>query len=169
MGGAPTLPTPPRVNSYQPMNDSDPALDQATHEIATLLAAARAVEVGQDVITALITGCVGDGPGLELVTWLSELDLPDPEALLADPAGFELPERGDRAYAALTSVAAAVAADPTVERWAAGWAVLGRASETVPDVAALAARILVRCRPEGAATPSEAARFLPLLRDAGLV
>lgn len=135
---------------------------------AALLAAARAVEAGREVTTALVTGCVGDGPGLELVTWLSELDLPDPEALLADPTSFELPERGDRAYAALTSVAAAVAANATPERWAAGWQVLGIASERVPDVAALAARILVRCRPDGAATPPEAARFLPLLRDAGL-
>lgn len=135
---------------------------------ATLLAASRAVEADREVTTALVTGCVGDGAGMELVTWLSELDLPNPETLLADPSSFELPERGDRAYAALTSVAAAVAANPTIERWAAGWQVLGIAGERVPDVAALAARILVRCRPEGAPAPPEAARFLPLLRDAGL-
>lgn len=135
---------------------------------ATLLAAARAVEADRDVTTALVTGCVGDGAGLELVTWLSELDLPNPEVLLADPSSFKLPERGDRAYAALTSVAAAVAANPTIERWGAGWQVLGIAGERVPDVAALAARILVQCRPDGAPAPPEAARFLPLLRDAGL-
>jgi hypothetical protein len=96
------------------------------------------------------------------------LDLPDPEALLADPVGFQLPARGDRAYAVLLSVVAAVAADATPERWAAGWEVLGRAGEQVPDVAAVAARALVRCRPDGAATPPQAAVFLPLLRDAGL-
>lgn len=135
---------------------------------ATLLAATRAIEAGRDVTTALVTGCVGQGPGLELMTWLSELDLPDPEAVLADPSAFELPERGDRAYAALTSVAAAVAANATPQRWAAGWQVLGVASESVPDVAALAARILVRCRPDGATTPPEAGKFLPLLREAGL-
>ena len=135
---------------------------------AVLLATSRAAEVSREVTTVLLTGCVGDGAGLELVTWLSELDLPDPEALLADPKSFELPERGDRAYAALTSVAAAVASNATVERWAAAWLVLAQAGEQVPDVAALAARILVRCRPDGAPTPPEAARFLPLLRDAGL-
>ncbi len=135
---------------------------------ARLLAAGRAIGVDPEVMTVLLTGCVGDGAGLELITWLSELDLPDPEAMLADPGSFELPDRGDRAYAALTSVAAAVASKATVERWGAGWQIMAKASEQVPDVAALAARILVRCRPEGAPTPPEAARLLPLLRDAGL-
>jgi hypothetical protein len=136
---------------------------------ASLLAAARGADVSPEVTAILLTGCVGPGPGIELLSWLAELDLPDPEALLADPASFVLPERGDQAYAALTAVAAAVAADATVARWSAGWDVLALASRQVPDVAALAARILVRCRPEGAPTPPQAAVFLPLLSQAGLV
>jgi hypothetical protein len=136
---------------------------------AELLAASRSVAAGPQVTTALVGGCVGAGAGVEFLSWLDALDLPDPEVVLADPAGFELPERGDRAHAVLTAVAAAVAAQPTVERWAAGWQVLGRAGEQAPDVAALAARIMVRCRPDGAPAPAEAAAFLPLLRDAGLV
>ncbi len=135
---------------------------------ADLLAASRRAGVTAEVRTALVCGCVGEGPGIEFLGWLAELDLPDPEAVLADPDGFLLPERGDRAYAVLMSVAAAVASDATPQRWAAGWQVLGRAGERVPDVAAMAARSLVRCRPDGAATPPEAAVFLPLLRDAGL-
>jgi len=136
---------------------------------ADLLAATRSIGLGGEARSLLIQGCVGAGVGIEFLAWLSELDLPDPEAVLADPDNFELPARGDRAYAVLTSIAAAVAADNTVERWAAGWRVLGRAGESAPDVAALAARVLVRCRPEDAPTPPEAAVFLPLLRDAGLV
>lgn len=136
---------------------------------ADLLAATRITDVSSEVRTVLVSGCVGDGPGIEFLAWRAELDLPDPEHVLADPAGFELPERGDRAYAVLTSVAAAVAAEATVERWAAGWQVLGRAGEQAPDIAALAARVLVSCRPEGAKTPPQAAAFLPLLKDAGLV
>jgi MoxR-like ATPase len=158
---------------------SVPPLDRATagrawpsprswEMAAELLAAARAAEVSSAVTARLVAGCVGDGPGIEFLTWLDELDLPDPEALLADPGSFELPERGDRAYAVLTSVAGAVAADATPERWAAGWQVMGRAGEKAPDVAAMAARILARCRPEGATAPPEAAQFLPLLRAAGL-
>jgi len=62
-----------------------------------------------------------------------------------------------------------VAADPTIDRWNRGWAVLGRAREVAPDVAATAARVLARCRPAGAAVPAEAKAFAPLLRDAGLL
>ena len=112
---------------------------------------------------------MGGGPGVEFLTWLAEADLPDPEALLADPQSFVLPERGDRAYAALSSVAAAVAANPGDGRWDRGWKVFGRAAQTAPDVAAAAARTLARCRPAGAAIPPEVSAFAPLLRDAGLL
>ena len=136
---------------------------------ATLLAATRVSDASADVQAALVAGCVGRGPGIEFLSWLSELDLPDPELVLADPTTFEVPDRGDRAYAVLISVASAVASNPTADRWDAAWQVMGAASQSIPDVAALAARMLVRCRPEGAAAPPEAAELLPLLRDAGLV
>ena len=135
---------------------------------ARMLAACRASGATTEVQHILISGCVGQGPGIEFLSWLAALDLPDPESVLADPASFEMPPRGDRAYAALTSVAGAVAANPTPERWASAWTVLGIAGRTAPDVAALAARMLVRCRPDGAEVPPEAGEFLPLLRDAGL-
>jgi hypothetical protein len=136
---------------------------------ACLLAAAEAAQGGGPVRSLLVRGCVGPGPGVELLTWLQEADLPDPEAVLADPKSFELPERGDRAYAALSSVAAAVASDPTPDRWASGWKVFGRAGESAPDVAAAAARTLARCRPPGAPIPPEVSLFAPLLKDAGLL
>ena len=117
----------------------------------------------------LIRGAVGDGAGIELLSWAEEMDLPDPEAVLADPDGFTLPERGDRAYAALSSVAAAVAANPqSIDGWPAGGS-SARAGEQAPDVAAMAARVLARCRPPGAAPPPEVKVFLPLLADAGLL
>lgn len=97
------------------------------------------------------------------------MDLGDPEVALADPDSFVLPERGDRAYAALSSVAAAVAAEPTPERWLAGWKVLARAGAGTPDVAAMAARVLARCRPDGTALPPEVKMFAPLLKEAGLM
>jgi AAA domain (dynein-related subfamily) len=136
---------------------------------ATLQAAVEVSGAPHEVLSALVRGAVGDGAGTEYLAWLEAADLPDPEALLADPAGFVLPERGDRVYAVLTSVASAVAADPTVERWRAGWKVMAVAGERAPDVAAMAARILARCRPDGAVAPPEAAVFLPLLRDAGML
>jgi AAA domain (dynein-related subfamily) len=142
---------------------------------ARLMAAASAAGTGGAGVhsdaarSALVRGAVGDGAGVEFLAWLVEMDLPDPEEVLADPASFQLPERGDRAYAALAAVAAAVAADPTPERWTAGWQVLGQAAEGAPDIAAVAARVLARCRPEGAALPAEIKLFAPVLRDAGLL
>lgn len=137
---------------------------------AKLNAAASVAGASQDARAALITGAVGDGPGVEFLAWMSEMDLPDPEAVLADPGSFRLPERGDRAYAALAAVAAAVAADPTPDRWTAGWRVLGLAASAAPDVAAVAARVLVKCRPADiVALPEEIKLFAPVLRDAGLL
>jgi len=136
---------------------------------ARLLAAAEGTRASELARSLLVRGSVGEGPGVEFLSWLVEADLPDPEAVLADPGSFILPARGDRAYAALSSIAAAVAADPTVERWAAGWVVFGNAAEAAPDVAAVAARTLARCRPAGAPVPPQVAAFSALLRDAGLL
>lgn len=136
---------------------------------ARLLAAAAAAGVDDAVTSMLVRGAVGAGPGVELLTWLAEADLPDPEAVLADPDRFVLPDRGDRAYAALASVAAAVAADPTPTRWAQGWAVFGRVADSAPDVVATAARVLIRARPVGAPVPAQVHALAPLLRDAGLL
>lgn len=136
---------------------------------ARLLAAVEVAGADDLVASILVRGCVGPGPGVELVTWLGEADLPDPEAVLADPDSFDLPERGDRAFAALSSVAAAVVTDCTPERWARGWAVFGRAGDVAPDIAAAAARSLARARPPGAVIPPAVTAFAPLLRDAGLL
>jgi hypothetical protein len=136
---------------------------------ARLWAAAGVAGAGDAPRSALVRGAVGDGAGVEFLAWLLEMDLPDPEAVLADPGSFVLPERGDRAYAALAAVAAAVAARPTPERWTAGWQVLGAVAADAPDVAAVAARVLARCRPDGVTLPAEIHLFAPVLRDAGLL
>ena len=93
------------------------------------MTAADAAKATDQARSALIRGAVGDGAGVEFLAWLVEMDLPDPEEVLANPAAFRLPERGDRAYAALAAVAAAVAAEPTPERWTAAWQVLGGCAE----------------------------------------
>jgi MoxR-like ATPase len=136
---------------------------------ARLLAASEAADVDEQVVSGLVRGCVGPGAGVEFLTWFTEADLPDPEEALAHPDAFVLPERGDRAYAALSSVAAVVAADPSGDRWERGWRVFGRSASAAPDVAAAAARTLARCRPPGAPLPAEIDLFMPLLRDADLL
>ena len=136
---------------------------------ATLLAAGRAAGVGAETVAALVAGCVGDGPALEFLSFLDGLDLPDPEALLADPATFEVPDRGDRALAVLSAVAAAVSSDPTPARWLAGWEVVGTAARTLPDVAATAGRALAACQPEGVDAPAAAGELAPVLVGAGIL
>jgi len=137
--------------------------------LARLVTACDVSFAPEGVRSSLVRGAVGDGPGIEFLSWVVEMDLPDPEAVLADPSSFALPERGDRAYAVLSSVAAAVAANATPERWLAGWRVLAKAGERAPDVAAVAARVLAACRPGGVPAPPEVALFVPLLKEAKLL
>ncbi|WP_328594154.1 AAA family ATPase [Actinomadura macrotermitis] len=136
---------------------------------ATLLAACAATEAGPDVRAALVTGAVGEGAALEFLSWLENLDLPDPAAVLADPASFELPRRSDRAFAVLTSVAAVAVAADDKDTWEAGWKVVAKAARAAPDVATLAARTLAARRPAGARIPAALLELTPILRAAGLI
>jgi hypothetical protein len=114
-----------------------------------LIAFATAAGSSRDVLSLLVRGTVGDGPGLELLASLDRMDLPDPETLLADPAGAELPERGDLRQAVLDGVVAAVRNRPEKSRWDAAWALLVRALETgAPDVVVVPATTLASLRQE---------------------
>jgi hypothetical protein len=137
--------------------------------VATLLAAAETMGVSDDVRACLLTGAVGEGAGVEFLSWLANADLPDPEQVLADPASFELPERSDRAFAVLTAVAAVAIGHGDPESWAAAWQVVAKAAKTAPDVATLVAQTLAAARPSGAALPIEVLELIPVLRAAGLM
>ena len=41
--------------------------------------------------------------------------------------------------------------------------------DRAPDIAAMAARVLARCRPDGTPPPPEVKVFAPLLKEAGLL
>lgn len=115
----------------------------------SLIAFATAAGSSRDVLSLLVRGTVGDGPGLELLASIDRMDLPDPEVLLADPAGAELPERGDLRQATLDGVVAAVRARPDRARWDAAWALLVRALETgAPDLVVVPASTLASLRQE---------------------
>lgn len=112
-----------------------------------LIAFATAAGSSRDVLALLVRGAVGDGPGLELLASLDRMDLPDPEALLADPAGAALPERGDLRQATLDGVVEAVRRDPSKDRWDAAWALLVRAVGTgAPDLVVVPATTLASLR-----------------------
>ncbi|UBU12674.1 AAA family ATPase [Nonomuraea gerenzanensis] len=136
---------------------------------AKLMAACKAAGASPDVLAVLVAGAVGEGAALEFLSWLEHLDLPDPMAVLAGPDAFELPRRGDRAFAVLTSVVAVAVAAGDVERWNAAWRVIAKAARTAPDVATLAARTLAGHRPPGAEIPAALLELSPILRSAGLL
>ncbi|MHC6625049.1 AAA family ATPase [Streptomyces globosus] len=133
-----------------------------------LLATGYAAGSSREALAAALAGAVGDGAGLELLAYLENLDLPDPDRVLADPGAFALPDRGDRQLAFLIAVVAAVQAEPTRPRWEAGWAVLAKAVDAgVPDVAARAAADLAAMRDPDWPVPSGIDAFVVLLQLSG--
>ncbi|MBO0715484.1 MAG: AAA family ATPase [Acidimicrobiales bacterium] len=137
--------------------------------VAVLLAFCEASQASEDARAVLVVGAVGEGPALEFLAWLANADLPDPEKALADPESFVLPDRSDRAFAALTAVASVAVSNGDAGSWAAAWRVVAKAAERAPDVAALVARTLAGARPPGAELPSEVLALSPVLRAAGLM
>ena len=116
-----------------------------------------------------MVGAVGEGAGIEFLSWLEHADLPDPAVVLADPDAFVLPERSDRAYAVLSAVTAYVVNRGDVDSWDRCWQVIAKAAAQAPDVAALSARTLARRRPAEAVLPATLLELAPVLRAAGLL
>ncbi|MEW2353873.1 AAA family ATPase [Spirillospora sp. NPDC029432] len=133
-----------------------------------LLATGYATDAGREGLAAAVVGAIGDGPGIELLSYLEELDLPDPDRVLADPDAFALPERGDRQLAFLTAIVSAVQGNLSRRRWEAGWAVLAKAVDAgVPDVAARAAVDLAALRDTDWTVPAGIDGFIDILRLSG--
>jgi len=89
--------------------------------------------------------------------------------VLADPDSFELPERSDRAFAVMTSVATVAIAGGDAERWHQAWKVVSKAADRAPAVARLVARTLAAKRPADAALPESLLELAPILRASGLM
>ncbi|MEE6258053.1 AAA family ATPase [Plantactinospora sonchi] len=125
-----------------------------------LIAFATAAGTSREVLSLLVRGTIGDGPGLELLASLDRMDLPDPETLLADPTGVELPERGDLRQAVLDGVVEAVRKRPERSRWDAAWTLLGRVLETgAPDLVVVPATTLATLRQDDWDVPSSIDRL----------
>jgi hypothetical protein len=120
-----------------------------------LVAFATAADTSRDVLSLLVRGTVGDGPGLELLAAMDRMDLPDPETLLADPQAAVLPERGDLRQTVLDGVVEAVRRQPERSRWDAAWSLLVRALETgAPDLVVVPAATLAALRRDDWPVPS---------------
>jgi hypothetical protein len=125
-----------------------------------LIAFATAAGTSREVLSMLVRGTVGDGPGLELLASLDRMDLPDPEVLLADPAAAVLPERGDLRQAVLDGVVEAVRKRPEQSRWDAAWALLVLALETgAPDLVVVPAATLAALRRDNWEVPASIERL----------
>ncbi|GAB3897596.1 hypothetical protein GCM10029964_080720 [Kibdelosporangium lantanae] len=125
-----------------------------------LIAFATAAGASRDVLSMLVRGAVGDGPGLELLASMDRMDLPDPEVLLADPAAAVLPERGDLRQTVLDGVVAAVRRRPERSRWDAAWSLLVLALETgAPDLVVVPAASLAALRQDDWEVPASIDRL----------
>ena len=139
---------------------------------ATLYGFATAAGVSGTARRMLITGTVGQAAAAEFLAYVADLDLPDPEALLADPASFVAPTRGDRVYAIGASVLAAVKNDNTADRWkAAGKVVAAIANADHSDVAVAIGKRWMAIRPSNDVMPdTESLKALtPILKAAKII
>ena len=100
--------------------------------------------VSEDIQALMIQGLVGDAAGGEFLDWRRELDLPNPDDLLANPTDFEVIERCDKAYAVLAAIVAAVSSQPTEARWKAAWAICKTQAKREKGLSAPAAGALLR-------------------------
>lgn len=125
-----------------------------------LTAFATAAGASRDVLSMLVRGAIGDGPGLELLASLDRMDLPDPEVLLADPGAAVLPERGDLRQTVLDGVVEAVRKRPEQARWNAAWTLLVSALDTgAPDLVVVPAATLAALRRDDWQVPAAIERL----------
>ena len=138
-----------------------------TWEMAARLLGAAAAAGRKDLQAQLVTGCVGPGPAGEFLAWLRNMDLPDPEALLANPKSWEPSHKDHHTYAVLSSVVAALSANVTLKRWAAAWHVFAQARSRIEIVAAFTVPLAAIRRENlpDARTPKELNAFMEELRQ----
>lgn len=120
----------------------------------------------------LVTGSVGLAAANEFLNYVSELDLPDPEVLLADPSSFVAPTRGDRVYAIGAAVLTAVKNNNTPERWkAAGKVVAAIANADHSDVAVAIGKRWMGIRPstDVMPDPESLTALTPILKAAKII
>lgn len=138
--------------------------------VARVLAVCDGSGISETARMLVVAGLVGDGAAAEYLNYERELDLPDPETLLANPERLALPTRLDQQYAVLMSVAAAVVANSSAKRWEAAMKVFVHALRGgAPDVASSAVMVIAKNRPAGAKLPKEFSDFVPVLVQAGLM
>ncbi len=142
---------------------------------ARLLAACKSVgeRPDSDLAYLALEGTLG-ADAAPFLTWFRDMDLPDPEELLANPkqAHKIMPKRADKVQVALESVATAAILDKPdiVKRWENAWIIIGPQLLSAPDNALYAAKILASAvqKVPDAKIPDEAKKVKELLERIGI-
>lgn len=140
--------------------------------VARLLGFATAANSSAFTRRLLIAGSIGVATAGEFLSYIDELDLPNPEELLAKPENFEAPTRGDKVYAIGASVLAVVKENNTPERWkAAGRLIAVIAKSNHSDVAVAIGKRWMQIRPSENVMPdAESLKALaPILKEAKII
>jgi len=137
--------------------------------LAECFAIADDAGVSEDVKTVIAEALIGPAAAPQFLSFLRNMNIPDPEDLLADPMSLKLPKKSDQQFACLEAVGAAVLANPTTARWKAGFQVcIEAARQGATDIAAATARHLVKVRPARAGLPDGYEVFNDILAAAAL-
>ena len=121
---------------------------------ARCLAIAQAAEADEETELLIASSLLGTGAAAEHLSFGRDLDLPDTDQLLADPALFASLERSDQKHAALSAIVARTAANPGARLWKKAFKVCVHAArQDAPDIAAAAAMRLVDIKPARIALP----------------
>jgi hypothetical protein len=142
----------------------DAAQERAWPSPRSWSAAARALAVAPaELAVAAVSACVGPGAANQWAEWRLQNDLPDPEDMLSGKA--KVPDRGDRAYAALFAVVSCAGTEHPQRdsRMAKAWKIL---SGCRPDISLGPASSLLDM--SDGEVPPEAMGLAARLRGAGV-
>lgn len=140
-----------------------------------MVAVAESMGASDSVKQGLVVAAVGRDAGTAFWGYQKDLDLPDPEALLANPASYVAPDRDDKVHVVSSTVTSAVGREPTPERWAGAVSVMCRMADANPDVGAAALKKLFAMRKENPALAKadlpkdELKKYAKILSDSGIM
>lgn len=141
---------------------------------ATVYGYAKAARVNDEVVRMLLKGTIGSSATGEFLQYIAEIDLPDPETILADPMAWVPPsDRGDLVYAIGMSLYNAVVNDNSGDRWMQCGVALARIADVGhSDMAYALAHKWQKVRPAGSALVPDAYmvdKLAPVLSEMGLL
>lgn len=141
-------------------------------ESAALLSAyVSAANLSEGVRRLLLKGAIGVAAAAEYISYRSNIDIPNPEDVLATPDSLSLPTRADQIYVLGAGILNVLSRNNSAERWHAGGKVLEKIVESGhPDMAVSFARQWLKMRP-GSETPNATVlrALVPLLTEAKLI